>query len=106
MSGLSDSRLLVASHIIPWSVDKANRLNPSNGLCLSAIHDKAFDKGLLSLSDSGEVLISDELRRVDDNFMNNIFLSLENKVIEMPEKFAPNIAFLKHHRNNIFINSK
>jgi hypothetical protein len=100
MSGLSDSRLLVASHIIPWSVDKANRLNPSNGLCLSAIHDKAFDNGLLSLSDSGEILISDELRRVDDNFMKNIFLSLENKVIEMPEKFAPNITFLKHRNKN------
>jgi predicted restriction endonuclease len=38
MSGLSDARLLVASHIVPWSQDKANRLNPSNGLCLSALH--------------------------------------------------------------------
>lgn len=46
MSGLSETRLLVASHIVPWSKDKANRLNPSNGLCLSAIHDRAFDKGL------------------------------------------------------------
>ncbi|PKO63479.1 MAG: hypothetical protein CVU23_10510 [Betaproteobacteria bacterium HGW-Betaproteobacteria-17] len=48
MSGLSDARLLIASHIVPWSKDKANRLNPSNGLCLSAIHDRAFDKGLIS----------------------------------------------------------
>jgi predicted restriction endonuclease len=45
MSGLSDARLLIASHIVPWSQDKQNRLNPSNGLCLSAIHDRAFDKG-------------------------------------------------------------
>lgn len=106
MSGLSDSRLLVASHIVPWSADKANRLNPSNGLCLSAIHDKAFDKGLLSLTDSGEILISDELRRVDDNFVKDIFLSLESRIIEMPEKFAPNTAFLAYHRNNIFFDSK
>ena len=41
MSGVSDTRLLVASHIVPWSIDKANRLNPKNGLCLSAIHDRA-----------------------------------------------------------------
>ena len=47
MSGLSEPRLLIASHIVPWSRDKTNRLNPSNGLCLSAIHDRAFDKGLL-----------------------------------------------------------
>lgn len=46
MSGLRQPELLVASHIVPWSEDKKNRLNPQNGLCLSALHDRAFDKGL------------------------------------------------------------
>jgi len=40
--------LLIASHIVPWSKDKQNRLNPRNGLCLSALHDKAFDRGMIS----------------------------------------------------------
>ena len=41
VSGLKDERLLIASHIVPWAEDKKNRLNPENGLCLSALHDRA-----------------------------------------------------------------
>ncbi|MDP1593292.1 MAG: DNA cytosine methyltransferase [Gallionella sp.] len=103
ISGLSDSRLLMASHIVPWSNDKANRLNPSNGLCLSAIHDKAFDRGLITISDGYEVMLSEQLKRSDDAFVAQIFLPLEGRRIELPEKFIPNIAFLTRHRNEIFI---
>ena len=46
-SNLSIPEFLVASHIKPWSVDEAQRLNPKNGLCLSSLHDKAFDLGRL-----------------------------------------------------------
>lgn len=47
VTGLTVRPLLVASHIIPWSEDAANRLNPRNGLCLNALHDRAFDRGLM-----------------------------------------------------------
>jgi len=63
MSGLSDSRLLIASHIVPWSKDKTNRLNPRNGLCLSALHDKAFDRGLMTLDDDFRVVLSRDLEQ-------------------------------------------
>lgn len=105
MSGLSDSRLLIASHIVPWSKDKSNRLNPSNGLCLSAIHDRAFDKGLISLSDDWRILVSDELRTRDESFVKAIFLPLVGKQIEMPERFKPDHAFLLRHREEVFIGS-
>ena len=105
MYGLSDSRLLIASHIVPWSSDKANRLNPSNGLCLSAIHDRAFDKGLISLTDDGRVMLSDEIRKRDEDFIKTIFLPLENKPIEMPERFSPDHYFLHHHRTAIFLDA-
>src|SRR5665647_2819139 len=36
-------RLLVASHIVPWSVDPSQRMNPRNGICLCSLHDRAFD---------------------------------------------------------------
>ncbi|MGI0086127.1 MAG: HNH endonuclease, partial [Nitrososphaerales archaeon] len=39
ITGLSTPELLTASHIVPWSVDEKNRTNPSNGLCLNALHD-------------------------------------------------------------------
>jgi putative restriction endonuclease len=103
MSGLSDPRLLIASHIVPWSSDKTNRLNPSNGLCLSAIHDRAFDKGLISLTDELRIVLSDDLRARDEAFVKAIFLPLENKQIEMPERFRPEPAFLTHHRTQIFL---
>lgn len=105
MSGLTDSRLLIASHIVPWSSDKANRLNPSNGLCLSAIHDRAFDKGLISLTDDWRVVLSDDLRTRDEAFVQAIFLPLENHQIEMPERFRPEPVFLAYHRTEIFLGS-
>ena len=103
MSGLSDSRMLIASHIVPWSRDKANRLNPSNGLCLSAIHDCAFDKGLISITKDFRVVLSDDLRTRDETFVKAIFLPLENSQIEMPERFRPDPAFLALHRTDIFL---
>lgn len=98
VSGVSDPRLLIASHIVPWREDKANRLNPSNGLCLSAIHDKAFDKHLFTLSEDGRVLLSRSLTQSADTFLRDVFWSIDNKPIEQPERFAPDPALLAKHR--------
>lgn len=102
MSGLSEPRLLIASHIVPWSKDKANRLNPSNGLCLSAIHDRAFDKGLITLSDTLEIIVSDGLRGRSDPFIDEVILPLQGKLIELPERFLPDPAFIAKHRKEVF----
>jgi len=45
ITGLGFPDFLNASHIIPWSKDKTNRVNPRNGLCLNAFHDRVFDRG-------------------------------------------------------------
>ncbi len=103
MSGLSEPRLLVASHIVPWSADQANRLNPSNGLCLSAIHDKAFDRGLITVSEDFKILVAEELMRRDEPFVKKLFLPLRKKRIELPERFVPDIAFLARHRKEVFV---
>jgi putative restriction endonuclease len=50
ITGLSIPSLLTASHIVPWSEDEANRMNPKNGLCLNALHDRAFDKGWITVT--------------------------------------------------------
>lgn len=106
MSGLSEPRLLIASHIVPWSKDKANRLNPSNGLCLSAIHDRAFDKGLITISDDMRVVVSEELKRNKETFVVEVLLPLEGRSIELPEKFVPQMEFIAWHRNELFIDSR
>ncbi|MBS0570083.1 MAG: DNA (cytosine-5-)-methyltransferase [Proteobacteria bacterium] len=98
ISGVSDARLLVASHIVPWREDKTNRLNPSNGLCLSAIHDKAFDCHLFSLTDDARIVLSKQLMSIKDAFVREVFWSIEDKQIELPERFAPNAAFIQKHR--------
>ncbi len=106
MSGLSDSRLLIASHIVPWSSDRANRLNPSNGLCLSAIHDRAFDKGLISLADDFTIIVSEDLKQRDDAFVKEVLLPLNGRRIEAPERFAPQLEFITWHRSKIFTDNK
>ena len=106
MSGLSESRLLIASHIVPWSKDKANRLNPSNGLCLSAIHDRAFDKGLITLTDNMKIVVSTELKRNPDAFVVEVLLPLNGRTIELPERFAPQPEFIAWHRNELFVDNR
>lgn len=103
MSGLSEPRLLIASHIVPWSKDKANRLNPANGLCLSAIHDRAFDQGLLALTDDFRVLVSPALTRRGEAFVEQVFLPLAGHSIEFPERFTPNVDFVRQHRESLYI---
>lgn len=103
MSGLSEARLLVASHIVPWSKDKANRLNPSNGLCLSAIHDRAFDKGLITLTDDFKIVVSEELKLKDEPFIREVLLPLNGRTIEPPERFAPQAEFIAWHRKELFV---
>jgi hypothetical protein len=105
MSGLSEPSLLIASHIIPWSKDRENRLNPSNGLCLSALHDKAFDQGFLSLSDDFRIIVSAALYRRSDEFINRVLIPLDGKRIELPERFIPDIRFITKHRNDVFLGS-
>ena len=106
ISGLTDARLLVASHIVPWRSDVKNRLNPSNGLCLSAIHDKAFDRGVVSLADDLTVILCDEYLQSKDAFIKQVFAPIHGKQILLPDRFAPKKEFLEHHRNHIFLDAQ
>jgi len=104
ITGLAVPRLLVASHIIPWSEDAENRLNPRNGLSLSMLHDKAFDIGLITINEDMTVRVSRKELVDDDAFYNAALLSYEDKPISLPEKFFPHADFLAYHRKYIFKN--
>lgn len=96
--------LLIASHIVPWHLDRVNRLNPCNGLSLCVLHDKAFDRGLITLDEQYQVVLSSELKDLDKLYtVTNSFHYFQSKSIYMPEKFTPKQIFLEFHRNNIFI---
>jgi hypothetical protein len=105
MSGVAEPRLLLASHIVPWSKDKANRLNPRNGLCLSAIHDKAFDKGLIALTDDLTIIVSRELKQREETFIKEVLLPLDGRAIELPERFLPSLEFVSRHRAEEFVDN-
>lgn len=104
VTGINNTELLIAGHIIPWSKDQKNRLNPTNGLCLNALHDRAFDKGLITIeSKDYTIKISSILKSKDvsDGIRNN-FLKIEGMQINLPDKFLPSKEFLKTHNSNCF----
>jgi putative restriction endonuclease len=102
ITGLAISKLLVASHIVPWRVDEANRLNPSNGLCLSMLHDKAFDIGIMTILDDMTISVSRKCADNPDQFFNSAILAYDGKPISLPKKFSPNTEFLRYHREHVF----
>ena len=103
VTGINNPELLVSSHIIPWAVSKLNRLNPRNGLCLNALHDKAFDRGLITITPNYKIKISNIVKAQSDNeIMKNYFVKYDNRGIRLPEKFLPKKDFLEYHNNVIF----
>lgn len=104
ISGINIPRLLVASHIKPWRDFPNERLDPSNGLCLSSLHDAAFDNGLLTLDHQMKVVLSKRLRSFfPQPALEENFVPYEGMAIRLPEKLAePSQDFIRYHRENVF----
>jgi predicted restriction endonuclease len=95
--------LLTASHIVPWSHDETHRADPRNGLCLCALHDRAFDKGLLAFDEQLQLCTSSKLKGETHNRMQQVGLvEYEGVRLTMPKRFAPNPTFIAYHREHIF----
>ncbi len=62
--GLEIRSLLNASHIIPWKDSVARRADPRNGFCLCVFHDRAFDRGFVTVGTDRRLLISKRVRKV------------------------------------------
>jgi len=95
ITGIDNVELLIASHIVPWSRDTLNRLNPMNGVCLNALHDRAFDKGLITINEDYKVVVS---KRINHKLLRKY----DQTPISLPDRFHPDQNFLKFHRNEIF----
>lgn len=101
ITGIDIPDLLLASHIIPWSKNETERLNPANGICLSPLYDRAYDKGYIGINEKYEILLSTEIKKKQkDSFID--FTILSGKKITMPQKYYPNKDFLKFHLDVIF----
>ncbi len=106
ITGLAIPKLLVASHIVPWRDDPANRLNPRNGLALSILHDKALDLGMITINDDMTVRVSQKEFRVRNKFFVTALRNYDGKSIELPDKFQPHEDFLAYHRERIFTGNR
>ena len=104
ISGINVPRLLVASHIKPWRDFPNERLDPRNGLCLSSLHDAAFDDGLITLDEKLCLVLGKRLKSYfPQPMLERSFVPFEGKAIRLPQKIAePDPAFLRHHRDVIF----
>jgi putative restriction endonuclease len=99
VTGLTVQLLLTASHIIPWAEDEKNRLNPKNGLCLNALHDRAFDRHLMWIEDDFVIRFAPRLHKISKDQTETIkwLTSFEGSRLLLPKKFSPNPEFLKRH---------
>lgn len=96
VTGISNLAMLLASHIKPWAkCNDIERLDIFNGLLLSPNLDRAFDQGLISFSDNGELLLSSSFE-----FPGKAGINTEMKIeLELEPKHLEYLAF---HRENVF----
>lgn len=103
ISGLGIPELLVASHIVPWSANEKERLNPENGIALSPLYDKAFDLGFLGINKKFEIILSQQLlKSKKEASIIKHFISIEGTKISLPGKYLPKKDFLEYHFDRIF----
>ena len=99
VTGLAVPDVLRASHISPWAEDEKNRLNPENGLCLSATYDAAFDRHLISFDEHYRLIVSKAIKdHYTDAAAKSYFLDREGQTMSLPTKFLPSQALLEKHR--------
>ena len=100
ITGIGITELIVASHIAPWSVDKITRLSPQNGLALNCLHDKAFDRHLITVMEDLKIKISPKFYKMKDVLsIKQNFIDYDGKSLIMPKKFYPDVEFLRIHND-------
>jgi len=104
ITGIQIPDLLIAGHIKPWSKDEKNRLNPRNGIAINGLHDKAFEKGLITITPEYRILVSSVLQKLKgDKEIDSLFLRFHDKPMIQPSRFLPDQEFLTYHNNERFI---
>jgi putative restriction endonuclease len=103
ISGINVPALIQASHIVPWSHEEGRRLDPRNGIALSVLHDRAFDRGLITLDEDLRLVISGRLRIGKPTEIHRVaLLNIEGRRLRLPTRYAPDPEALAYHREHIF----
>jgi predicted restriction endonuclease len=105
VTGLAMPELLVASHIIPWNASVEHRADPRNGLCLNALFDRAFDRGLLTFDEDWRLVLSKRLRSEAKASPHACsLLDVEGTKLRLPKRFPPAAKAIRYHRDMVYCN--
>lgn len=99
VTGINHPKLLVASHIKPWSAcSNEERIDVSNGLLLSSNMDKLFDCGLITFDNGGKMKVSKFVGTNNEQILN-VYNGLEVDLKATSEL----LKYLEYHRDILFI---
>lgn len=102
--GLCLTDMLTASHIIPWSSDESRRADPRNGIALCAFHDRAFDRGLMTVRCDMTIWVSNRVKtKVVTPLQLVGLLNVNGQPIRLPARFAPDPKALEYHNSKVFL---
>ncbi len=99
VTGIDHKKLLIASHIKPWTICKNNeRIDTENGILLCANMDKLFDSGLITFSNAGKIFISSFLsnenrQRLNIDYQTEVDLKASTRMLH----------YLEFHRDVLFV---
>ena len=99
ITGIDTPTLLVASHIVPWSINATSGTDPQNGICLNSLHDRAFDCGLITFDEDLLILFSPRMPAAT----KDAIMSFGQKKLRLPNRFVPSSEFLAYHRSDVFL---
>ncbi len=103
LCGMELTPLLIGSHIKPWSAaSEEERTDPENGLCLCVLHDKAYDRGLLTVTTDYCVIAAAVIKKSAVKFTQLTLAEFDTQPIQMPSRFAPKSQYLQWHQDNVF----
>ncbi len=94
--------LLVAAHIVPWSADKSQRMNPRNGICLCSLHDRAFDAGILIIGADFQISIEQQIAKQHpkSRAIERFLLDYSGQTICLPDRWHPDPDLLRRHHQS------
>ncbi|PYG79884.1 MULTISPECIES: HNH endonuclease [unclassified Pseudomonas] len=96
LTGVSDKRFLIASHIKPWKdCSNLERLDGNNGLMLAPHVDKLFDRGWITFLDDGELLVADPAKEVVSAWGLASGMNVGDFTVEQR-------GYLSYHRSEVY----
>ena len=100
VNSTKNASLVDACHIQPWSLNHVDTIQ--NGICLTPTLHRAFDRGLVTISDDYRTRVSSSF--IEDSNSSYALGQFEGQKLYLPEKaeYAPSLEYLEWHRDVVF----